>query len=218
MKKYIQILVLCFFSVISFAQIKESQTIDNLFKQWDKPDVPGGAIGIIKDGKLIYSKGFGIADLEHDITITPSSVFYLGSTSKQFVAFSILLLEEQGKLDLDDKIQKYLPDFPQYIAPITIRHLIHHTSGIKDYLGLMQSNGKNYLDNFEASEAFDLIVKQEKLNFYPGYKFSYSNSGYFLLAMIVEKASGQSLKLFANENIFKPLVMKNTLFLMTIRT
>jgi CubicO group peptidase (beta-lactamase class C family) len=114
MKKYILLSILITVTVCSFAQIKESQAIDSLFKEWDKIDTPGCALGIIKDGELIYSRGYGSGNLEHDIEITPASIFYLGSMSKQFVAFSILLLEEQGKLNLDDKLQKFLPEFPNY--------------------------------------------------------------------------------------------------------
>jgi CubicO group peptidase (beta-lactamase class C family) len=212
MKKYLLILVLLPFSVFSLEQGKDIQAIDSLFKKWDMPDVPGAALGVIKDGKLIYSKGYGIADLEHDIDITPSSVFYIGSVSKQFVTFSVLLLEEQGKINLDDKIQKYLPDFPDYGTHLTIRHFIHHTSGVRDYLTLMSLKGRNYLDNADVDEVYELIKNQKELNFTPGEKYLYSNSCYFMLAMIVEKAAGQSLKVFADENIFKPLGMKSTLF------
>ena len=143
MKKNILLLLLFSFTVCSFGQTKESQVIDSLFSKWNKPDVPGCSLGIIKDGNLIYAKGYGIGDLEHDIQITPSSVFYIGSVSKQFVTFSILLLEEQGKLNLDDSIQKYLPDFPEYETPLTIRNFIHHTSGVRDYLTLMSLKGRN---------------------------------------------------------------------------
>ncbi len=212
MKNYILLLLLFSFSISSFGQIKESQAIDSLFAEWNKSDVPGAAIGIIKDGKLIYSKGYGIADLEHDIEITPSSVFYIGSVSKQFVTFSILLLEEQGKLSLDDRIQKYLPDFPEYETPLTIRHFIHHTSGVRDYLTLMYLKGRNFLDHIEVNEVYELIKSQKELNFSPGEKYLYSNSCYFMLAMIVEKASGQSLRKFAHEHIFNPLGMNSTLF------
>jgi len=212
MKNCFLLLIICSFSIISFGQINESQAIDSLFIELDKPHVPGCALGIVENGKLIYSKGYGIADLEHDIEITPSSVFYIGSVSKQFVTFSILLLEEQGKLDLDDKIQKYLPDFPEYEAPLTIRHFIHHTSGVRDYLTLMYLKGRNYLDNADVDEVYELIKKQKELNFSPGEKYLYSNSCYFMLAMIVEKAAGQSLKKFAHKNIFQPLGMRNTLF------
>jgi CubicO group peptidase (beta-lactamase class C family) len=212
MKKHILLLLLLSISVCSFGQIEESQAIDSLFTEWDKPDVPGCAIGIINDGKLVYANGYGIGDLEHDIEITPSSVFYIGSVSKQFVTFSILLLEEQGKLNLDDSIQKYLPDFPEYDTPLTIRHFIHHTSGVRDYLTLMYLKGRNYLDHTEANEVYELIKRQKELNFSPGEKYLYSNSCYFMLAMIIEKAAGQSLKTFAHENIFQPLGMKNSLF------
>ncbi len=212
MKKCFLLLILFSFSVCSFGQTKERQAIDSLFLEWNKPNVPGCALGIIKDGKLIYSNGYGIGDLEHDIEITPSSVFYIGSVSKQFVAFSILLLEEQGKLNLDDRIQKFLPEFPEYDTPLTIRHFIHHTSGVRDYLTLMYLKGRNYLDNTDADEVYELIKRQKELNFSPGEKYLYSNSCYFMLAMIVEKAAGQSLKMFAHENIFQPLGMRNTLF------
>ena len=212
MKVHFLLLFIWITSVCSFGQIKESQAIDSLFIDWNKPDVPGCAIGIIKDGKLIYSSGYGIGDLEHDVEITPSSVFYIGSVSKQFVAFSILLLEEQGKLSLDDRIQKFLPDFPEYQSPLTIRHFIHHTSGVRDYLTLMYLQGRDYLDNTDVDEVYDLIIRQKELNFTPGEKFLYSNSCYFMLAMIVEKASGQSLKMFAQEHIFGPLGMNNSIF------
>ena len=212
MKRQFFLLFLLSFTLTSYGQIKESEAIDSLFLEWNKPETPGCAIGIVKDGEFIYSNGYGIADLEHDIEITPSSVFYIGSVSKQFVTFSILLLEEQGKLDLDDRIQKYLPDFPDYNSNLTIRNFIHHTSGVRDYLTLMYLKGRNYLDNADVDEVYELIKKQKELNFIPGEKYLYSNSCYFMLAMIIEKAAGQSLKDFAHENIFQPLGMKNSLF------
>jgi len=212
MKKHFLLLILSSFSIISFGQIKERQAIDSLFTEWDMPDSPGCALGIIRDGKLIYSKGYGSGDLEHDVDISPTSVFYIGSNSKQFVTFSILLLEEQGKLSLDDRIQKYLLDFPEYNTPLTIRHFIHHTSGVRDYLALMYLKGRNYLDITDEEEVYELIKGQKDLNFSPGENYSYSNSGYFMLAMIIEIVSGQSLKEFTHENIFQPLGMKNTLF------
>ncbi|MFT4801069.1 MAG: CubicO group peptidase (beta-lactamase class C family) [Flavobacteriaceae bacterium] len=212
MKKYFLLLLLCTYSLLSFGQLKESQEIDGIFKEWGKQNVPGGAIGIIKDGELIYAKGYGIADLEHDIKISPSSVFTLGAASQQFVAFSLLLLEEQGKLNLDDTVQTYLPDFPEYDAPLTIRHFIHHTSGIRHYRNLMHLKGRGVLDKIEADEVYALIKHQKALNFLPGEKFSWSNSAYFLLAKIIKKVSGQSLREFTKEHIFDPLGMKSTLF------
>ena len=212
MKNLYPAIIFTFITVCSCGQIEENTAVDNIFADWNKPDVPGCAIGIIKNGELIYAKGYGIGDLEHDIAIMPSSIFYLGSVSKQFVTFSILLLEEKGKLNLDDKIQKFLPDFPEYESPLTIRHFIHHTSGVRDYLTLMYLMGRNYLDHIENDEVYELIKRQSALNFSPGEEYLYSNSCYFMLAMIVEKAGGQSLKEFAGENIFEPLGMFNTLF------
>lgn len=193
-------------------QIKQSDSVDSLFNDWNNTDTPGGAIGIIQDGVLIYSRGYGMADLEHNITLGPESVFYLGSVSKQFVTFCILLLEEEGKLNLDDKVQKYLPDFPDYGTPLTIRHFIHHTSGVRDFLTLMELKGMSYLDHIEREEAYDLIKRQRVLNFVPGDQYLYSNSCYFMLAMIIEKVSGQPLSKFAKEKIFIPLGMNNTIF------
>jgi len=153
----IGIITLMIFSNVCFGQIKESQAIDSIFSEWNKSDVPGCALGIIKDGKLIYSKGYGIADLEHDVAITPSSVFGIGSITKHFVAFSILLLEEQGKLSIDDNIQKFLPDFPVYGTPITIKHLLYHTDGIRDYGSLKYFKGISGLNHTDSDEAYDLI-------------------------------------------------------------
>jgi CubicO group peptidase (beta-lactamase class C family) len=212
MKKYFLFVILCTYSLLSFGQLKESQEIDSIFKEWSKRNVPGGAIGIIKDGKLMYAKEYGVADLKHGIKISPSSVFNICAESQQFVAFSLLLLEEQGKLNLDDTVQKHLPDFPEYDAPLTIRHFIHHTSGIRHYRPLVELKGKSLLDNVEADEVYALIKRQKALNFLPGEKFAWSNSGYFLLAKIIEKVSGQSFKIYAQEHIFGPLGMKNTLF------
>ena len=186
--------------------------VDQLFSEWDKVNSPGCALAIIKDGKIFYKKGYGIADLEHDVPITPQTVFYIGSTSKQFVTMCILLLEEQGKLSLDDDIREYLPEFPGYDKPITIRQLVHHTSGIRDYLALWYLSGKSYLDHMPEDGVYEMICRQKELNFSPGKQHLYSNSCYFLLALIVKKASGKSLKEFAHENIFKVLGMKNSHF------
>jgi len=212
MKILYPVIILSIINVYACGQIEENTAIDNIFAVWNIPDDPGCAIGIIQNGELIYAKGYGLGDLEHEIALTSSSVFYLGSVSKQFVTFSILLLEEQGKLDLDDRIQEFLPDFPVYESPLTIKHFIHHTSGVRDYLTLMYLKGRNYLDHIEDDEVYELIIRQNALNFSPGEKYLYSNSCYFMLAMIVEKAAGQSLKEFADENIFKPLGMHNSLF------
>lgn len=185
--------------------------VDQVFAQWDKPDSPGCALTVIQDGEIIYKRGYGMANLEHRVPISSKTVFYIGSTSKQFTAMSILLLEEQGQLSLDDDIREYIPELPQYDHPITIRHLIHHTSGIPDYLALWQLAGRDFAAAMPEGEVLDLLTQQEPL-FAPGDRFRYSNSGYFLLSLIVKRASGKSLREFAEENIFQPLGMRDTLF------
>ncbi|MCH7677406.1 serine hydrolase [candidate division KSB1 bacterium] len=212
--KYILIYGNLIFVLNVTAQINSADQvrIDSLFEQWNNKDSPGAAIGIIEKGKLIYTRGYGIADLEHGIPITASSVFYLGSVSKQFVTMCILLLEEQGKLNLDDEIQLYLPDFPKYQAPLTIRHFIHHTSGVRDNLTLWELAGNDLLDHIDDDAIYQLIKRQKILNFTPGDKYLYSNSCYFMLAMIVEKASDLPIKEFADKNIFIPLGMENSHF------
>ncbi|QQS40435.1 MAG: beta-lactamase family protein [Acidobacteriota bacterium] len=198
----------------AFAQItaEHEAAVDKLFAEWNKPDSPGAAVGIIRDGEFIFKKGYGSADLEHDVPITPKSVFYMASVSKQFVTMAILLLEEQGKLGLDDEIQKYFPDFPRYEGPLTIRNFIHHTSGVRDNLTLWQLSGKDVYDSIDADEMYQMIRRQKELNFKPGERYLYSNSCYFMLAEIVKKVSGKSIKEFAEEEMFKPLGMKNTHF------
>ena len=173
---------------------------------------PGGALAVVQDGEIVYKKGYGLADIEHQLPIEPSSVFYIGSVSKQFVTFCILLLEEQGKLSLDDSIQTFLPDFPTYGHTLTLRHFIHHTSGVRDFITLMDLKGRSYLDHMEVEEVYDLIKRQKELNFVPGDQYLYSNSCYFMLALIVEKASGKPIREFAHEEIFEPLGMEHTQF------
>ncbi|MBT9163150.1 MAG: Penicillin-binding protein 4* [Chloroflexi bacterium] len=186
--------------------------VDRLFTAWDRPDSPGCALGIIKSGELIYSRGYGMANLEHAIPISSKTVFDIASTSKQFTAICIALLAEQGKIALDDDIRDYLPEMPVYESPITIRHLVHHTSGIRDYLELMSLAGMSDADHYTNDEVIEMLARQKELNFKPGDQYLYSNTGYFLLSLIVKRASGKSLHEFAAENIFNPLGMKKTHF------
>jgi len=183
---------------------------DAVFSANDKPDSPGCTLGVIRDGRMIYARGYGMANLDLGVPIAPSTVFDIGSTSKQFTAASILLLAGQGKLSLDDDIRKLVPEMPDYGHTITIRHLLHHTSGLRDYLTLMDLAGVDFDGVTTADDALRLIVRQKELNFAPGDEYLYSNSGFFLLGVIVERASGQSLAAFAKENIFAPLGMAHT--------
>ncbi len=197
-------------SSTGFSDEKTDQ-VDVLFALWDKSDSPGCALAIIQNGKIIYKRGYGMANLELDVPISPQSVFYIGSVSKQFVSASIGLLAIQGKLDLDDNIRKYIPEIREYETPITVRHLIHHTSGVRDYLTLIGIAGVDF-GTYHEQDVLDLIARQKELNFKPGEEHLYSNSGYFLLSVIVHRASGKTLREFASEFIFKPLGMNNSHF------
>lgn len=190
---------------------KRADKVDRLFSPWDRPDSPGCALAVIQDGRIIHKRGYGMANLEHKIPITPRSLFYIGSVSKQFVAFSIALLATRGKLSLDDDIRKYIPEMSDYRYPITIRHLIHHTSGLRDYLTLEDIAGIPF-GTYHEKDVIELIARQKELNFQPGEKYLYSNSGYLLLAVIIQRASGKTLREFAEENIFGPLGMKSSRF------
>ncbi len=204
--------ILFFFIFLSLDYADQrAERVDKLFSAWDKTDSPGCALAIIHGGRIIYKRGYGMANLEHNIPITPQSVFYIGSVSKQFVAFAVALLASQDKLSLDEDIRKYLPEIPDYGIPITIRHLIHHTSGLRDYLALEDIAGLPF-GYYHEQDVLELIARQRELNFAPGEEYLYSNSGYFLLGVIVERASGRTLREFAEENIFKPLGMKNSHF------
>jgi CubicO group peptidase (beta-lactamase class C family) len=186
--------------------------VDRLFRKWDKPDSPGCALAVIQNGEIIYKRGYGMANLEYDIPITPNSVFDIGSNSKQFTAMCIVLLARQNLLTLDDELQKYIPEIPQYSHPITLRHLSCHTSGLRDYLNLMEMSGSIDENSYLTEELIALIARQKSLNFQPGTEQKYCNTGYFLLGEIVKCISGKSLRAFAQEQIFTPLGMQNTHF------
>lgn len=189
-----------------------SHQMDELFSDWDRSASPGGVVAVIKDGRIVYENAFGMADLERGVALTPGSVFEIGSVSKQFTAMSILLLEHDGALSLDDNVRLHLPELPEYERPITIRQLLHHTSGIRDIETLVPLAGWHYTNYYSPARLLDLITRQKKLNFAPGDEYLYSNSGYLLLAYIVEKVSGQNLRQFAEARIFKPLGMRHTVF------
>ena len=182
--------------------------VDAVFAQWDRPDSPGCALGVYQDGRTTYSRGYGIADLEHDAPITPDSVFYAGSVSKQFTAMAAALAIKQGKLGADDDVRKYVPELPEYGRPITIRHLLHHTSGLRDVNTLMVLAGRRDEDAFDNEAVLRIVSRQKALNFLPGEEYLYSNSGYAMLALAIERAAGVPFAEYADANIFGPLGMK----------
>lgn len=189
-----------------------TRKIDSLFTQWNSSNTPGCTIGIIRNDSLIYAKGYGMANLEYAAPNTPETIFHMASVSKQFTAWSIILLARQGKLALDDDIHKYLPWFPDLKEKITIRHLLNHTSGIRDQWQLLAIAGTRLDDVITQDHIVKVLSKQQALNFAPGEQYMYSNSGFTMLAEIVKAVSGQSLRKFADSAIFKPLGMNNTHF------
>jgi CubicO group peptidase (beta-lactamase class C family) len=186
--------------------------VDEVFSDVANPGSPGCALAVAREGKLLYAKGYGLANIEQNVPVTPDSVFDIGSTSKQFSASSILLLEKQGKLSVNDDARKYIPELPSYGKRITILNLLNHTSGLRDYLALFELSGVNVDNVTTDEEALALVVRQRGLDFDPGSEWLYSNTGFFLLSTIVKRVSGQSLREFAAANIFQPLAMTHTVY------
>ncbi len=186
--------------------------VDQLFTFWDKKGSPGAAVAIAHEDKILYSKGYGYADLEYDIPNNPQTIFHIASLSKQFTAFSIALLAGQGKISLNDDIRKYLPELHNFGDTIRIRHLLHHTSGLRDQWNLLALAGWRLDDVITREQILRMMSRQTELNFSPGERMLYCNTGFTLLAEIVSRVSGQSFAAWTKDNIFDPLGMKNTLF------
>jgi CubicO group peptidase (beta-lactamase class C family) len=204
------------FSLFTFytsAQVLPDSTItkiDKLFADWKANNGPGFTIGIVRNDSLIYSQGYGMANMEYSIPNSPETIYHMASVSKQFTAYCILLLEKQGRLNLHDDVRKYLSWFPDLKEKISIRNLLNHTSGIRDQWELAVLSGTRIDDVITQDYIITLLNRQQALNFKPGEEFSYSNSNYTMLAEIVKTVSGQSFRQFADSAIFKPLGMKNT--------
>jgi CubicO group peptidase (beta-lactamase class C family) len=188
-----------------------SKKIDNIFRGFND-STPGCAIAIIKDNEVIFEKGYGMANLEYKAPITPKTIFHIASESKQYVAFAMLMLQKEGKLSIDDDIHKYLDSIPDFGRKITIRHLIHHTSGLRDQWQLLANAGWQLDDVIREDHVLKLVAKQQALNFDPGEEYMYCNTGYTLMAAIVKKVTGLSLRAYAEKNIFQPLGMRDTHF------
>lgn len=206
-------------SVVAFgfapsgAQIAPNAKVDAVFARFARSGSPGCALGIVRNGALAYQRGYGFASIEHEVPISPDTVFDIGSVSKQFTAMAILLLERDGKLSLEDDVRKYLPEIPDYGSRITIRHLLSHTSGLRDYNDLLELDGHDVRDHTTDGDALDIIVRQRGVNFAPGDEWRYSNTGFFLASMIVKRVSGWPLSEFARERIFGPLGMASSQYL-----
>ncbi|MBI1391073.1 MAG: serine hydrolase [bacterium] len=187
--------------------------VDALFAQWNRNDRPGVALAVIENGQVTYKGNYGMANLDWNQPIDSQTEFHLASVSKQFTAFCILLLEDRGLLSLDDDVREYLPELHDFGQPITIAHLMHHTSGIRDYFEPLIYAGWNlFTDIITPDHVRKIVYRQRTLNFDPGAEWLYSNTGYFLLGEIVQRVSGQTLAEFAKAEIFDPLGMTNTRF------
>ena len=185
--------------------------VDSIFARWNSQSTPGCAVGVSRNGMPIFERAHGMADLEHDIANSPATIFEAGSVSKQFTSAAIILLAQQGKLAVDDDIRKYIPELPDYGTPITIRHMMTHTSGLRDWGNVAGIAGWPRGDRVHThAHVIDILRRQRALNFRPGEQYSYSNSGYNLLAVVVDRVSGMSFAEFSKRFIFEPLGMTST--------
>jgi CubicO group peptidase (beta-lactamase class C family) len=212
------------FAIVAASQIVGAQSpsstdsaaiarIDSLFARVNADTSPGCAVGVGRDGLPSILRGYGSASLEYAARISAATRFDAASIAKQFTAASLVLLAEHGKLSLDDDIRRFVPELPRYDSPITLRQLMHHTSGLRDQWDLLWLAGGRDDDPTEDEDVLSLIFRQRALNFRPGTQFLYSNSGYTLLALVVKRVSGLSLKEFASQNLFVPVGMTQTYFL-----
>jgi CubicO group peptidase (beta-lactamase class C family) len=201
----------------SFAQgfydSKFTAEVDSLLAPQIVSDGPGAAVAVIQNGKVIYRRCFGLASLEHGVPITNETVFNLASATKQFTALAILMLEHEGKLNLDDDVHKYFPELPDYGAEVTLHNLLHHTSGIWEYSTMFRYYGGRYtVDYLSIEDVLALLKGQDQLLFAPGSQFKYCNTNYALLGLLVERVTGESLASWTKKHIFEPLKMKSTFF------
>ncbi len=185
--------------------------VDSVFSRYTI-NAPGCAAAVYRNGATIFAKGYGLANVEYDVPITPATPFIVGSVSKQFTAAAIALLVEEKRLALDDDVRKYVPELPDYGARITVSHLVHHTSGLRDWWELVGMAGLRYDDTYAVQDVLDMTARQRGLNFPPGDRYLYSNTGYILLGVIVQCVTGKSLREFAAERMFGPLQMTSSHF------
>lgn len=210
--------VVLFLSSTAWAQVPDKGKVvagaDRAFEKFSKAYVgpaPGCAAAVSLNGEVVFEKAFGLADLEHDVPNTTQTIFESGSVAKQFTAAALVLLHQDGKLNLDDPVRKYIPELPDYGSPLTIRHLLNHTAGLRDWGTVLSLTGVGRGDRVISQDlALDVITHQRALDFTPGSEYSYSNSGYNLAAIIVERVSKQKFPAFVEERLFKPLDMKHS--------
>ncbi|MEM6377103.1 MAG: serine hydrolase domain-containing protein [Bacteroidota bacterium] len=208
-------LLLCFCSGSFFLHAQKitpeiTQKIDGLFSAWEESEMPGGVIGIVENGELVWSKAYGMASLEYDVPNTTETIFNIASVSKQITAFSMVLLEQQGKLSLDDEVRKHLKEMPDFGKKITIRQLLHHTSGLRNFQNMLSMAGWRSGESMTNEDLLRYLSQQRDLNFDPGAEYLYCNTGFNIVTAIVERITGQSFQDWTQENIFQPLGMTNS--------
>ncbi|HET6854759.1 MAG TPA: serine hydrolase domain-containing protein [Pyrinomonadaceae bacterium] len=210
--------VLAFLSTATFAQVPDKEKVaagaERAFEKFTRAYVgpaPGCAAAVSLNGDVVFEKAFGLAELEHNVPNTTQTIFESGSVAKQFTAAALVLLQQDGKLSIDDPVRKYIPELPDYGSPLTIRHLLNHTAGLRDWGTVLSLTGAGRGDRVISQDlAFDIVTHQRALDFTPGSEYSYSNSGYTLASIIVERVSKQKFPAFIEERLFKPLGMKNS--------
>ena len=188
------------------------KSIDKIFKDFDHPAKPGAAVAVVQNGAVVFKKGYGSANLEYDIPVTPETIFHVASVSKQFTVFALLLLAEEGKLSLDDPIRKYISEVPDFGHEITLRHLATHTSGLRDQWDLLNLAGWRWDDVITKEHVLKMVSRQKELNFSPGDQYMYCNTGFTLLAEVVARISGKSFAEFTKERLFEPWKMTHSQF------
>ena len=189
--------------------ISLERQVDALFRDYDGPDVPGASVLIVMNGKVLYKKAYGMADIENRIRTMTRTNYRIASMTKQFTAMAIMILADRGKLSFDDQLTKFFSHFPAYGRSITVRHLLNHTSGLVDYFDIIPADRTTPLKD---SDVLDLLKQQDHTEFQPGSRFHYCNAGYVILALIVDKVSGVRFPDFLQKNIFGPLRMTSTRF------
>jgi CubicO group peptidase (beta-lactamase class C family) len=192
---------------------ENARRVDELFAGFTRGAVPGCAVAVAQDGKVAFARGYGLADLARRTPITPRTVFDIASTSKQFTAACVLLLAQRGRLSLADDVRRYVPELPPYTARITLDELLHHTGGLPDYVELLAASGRRYQELTTDADALAVLAAQPAPLFAPGTEYKYSDTGYFLLSLVVQRVTGRTLRDFAAENFFGPLGMRDTAFL-----
>jgi len=212
--KYIFSSLLLFFSLslLSFSQLSDEslREVNEIFEQWNVPNHPGGTVGIMKNGNMVYCRSYGLASLEFLVPNSNSTRYNIASVSKQFTAFGILLLEKEGKLATGDDIHKYLPELPEFGHSITLENMIHHTSGMRSLHSMLQLAGWRGDDLRTNEDLMRFMLRQEELNFEPGSEYMYCNTGYILLSEVIERVTGSDFATWMKANVFDPMEMYDT--------